>query len=110
MNQTNQTRLLVTLPKPQCVSRVRQLLQAQAPGCEVLGQPRDCSQAAHCHWLQALPPHQAGTVQALLSDAVEVLEQTRHAFKSAQLAQLRKRLNRMLEDLSDHPESGKTTL
>ncbi|WP_372873988.1 hypothetical protein [Pseudomonas sp.] len=105
-----QTRLLVTLPKAQCANRVRQILQAQAPGCEVLGQPRDCSQAPGCHWLQALPPHQTGAVLALLSDAVEVLEQTRHAFKSAQLAQLRKRLNRMLEDLSDNPESGKTTL
>lgn len=104
----NQTSLLVILPRPQCVSRVRQLLQAQAPGCEVLGQPSDCSQAARCRWLQALPPHQAGAVQALLSDAIEVLEQTRHAFKSAQLAQLRKRLSRMLEDLSDNPESGKT--
>jgi hypothetical protein len=104
----NQTRLLVTLPKAQCVSRVRQLLQTQAPGCEVLGQPGDCSQAAGCRWLQALPPPQAGAVQALLSDAVEVLEQTRHAFKSAQLARLRKRLSRMLEDLSDNPESGKT--
>jgi hypothetical protein len=104
----HQTRLLVTLVEPQCASRVRQLLQAQAPGCEVLGQPSDCSQAPRCHWLQALPPHQAGAVQALLSDAIEVLEQTRHAFKSAQLAQLRKRLSRMLADLSDNPESGKT--
>ena len=74
----NQTRLLVTLPNSQCVSRVRQLLHAQAPGCEVLGQPGDCSQAARCRWLQALPPHQAGAVQALLSDAVAVLEQTPH--------------------------------
>jgi hypothetical protein len=104
----NQIRLLVTLPKAQCANRVRQILQAQAPGCEVLGQPSDCSQAAGCRWLQALPPQQAGAVQALLSDAVEILEQTRHAFKSAQLAQLRKRLSRMLEDLSDNPESGKT--
>jgi hypothetical protein len=104
----NQIRLLVTLPKAQCANRVRQILQAQAPGCEVLGQPSDCSQAAGCRWLQALPPPQAGAVQALLSDAVEILEQTRHAFKSAQLAQLRKRLSRMLEDLSDNPESGKT--
>ena len=104
----NQIRLLVTLPKAQCANRVRQILQAQAPGCEVLGQPSDCSQAAGCRWLQALPPPQAGAVQALLSDAVEVLEQTRHAFKSAQLAQLRKRLSRMLEDLSDYSESGKT--
>ena len=106
----HQTCLLVTLPKPQCASRVRQLLQAQAPGCEVLGQPGDCSQAPRCHWLQALPPQQAGAVQVLLSEAIEVLEQTRHAFKSAQLAQLRKRLSRMLEDLSDNSESGKTPL
>lgn len=106
----HKTRLFVILPKSQCASRVRQLLQAQAPGCEVLDQPDDCSQAASCRWLQALPPHQAGAVQALLSDAIEVLEQTRHAFKSAQLGQLRKRLSRMLEDLSDNSESGKTPL
>jgi hypothetical protein len=104
----NQTCLLVTLPKPECSDRVRQLLQTQAPGCEVLGQPSDCSQAASCRWLQALPQDQAGEVQAMLSDAVEVLEQTRHAFKSAQLAQLRKRLSRMLESLSNNCESGKT--
>lgn len=100
----HQNCLLVTLPKPQCASRVRQLLHDQAPGCEVLGQPGDCSQAASCRWLRALPPHQAGEVQALLRDAVEVLEQTRHAFKSAQLAQLRKRTMRMLETLSENPE------
>lgn len=100
----HQSRLLVTLPNPQCVSQVRQLLHAQVPGCEVLGQPRDCSQAACCHWLQALPPHQAGEVQALLRDAVEVLEQTRHAFKSAQLAQLRKRMMRMRDNLPDNSQ------
>jgi hypothetical protein len=106
----HQTRLLVTLPSSQCASRVEQLLHAQAPGCEVFGQPRDCSQIACCRWLQALPLHQAGEVQALLIDAVEVLELTRHAFKSAQLAQLRKRMMRMLEGLSDNSDSGKTLL
>ncbi|MDA7086679.1 hypothetical protein PH586_09840 [Pseudomonas sp. SA3-5] len=100
----HQTCLLVTLPTPQCANRVQQLLHDQAPGCAVLGQPGDCSQAACCRWLQALPLHQAGEVQALLRDAVEVLEQTRHAFKSAQLAQLRKRMMRMLETLSDNTE------
>ncbi|MDP2243520.1 hypothetical protein [Pseudomonas sp.] len=104
----NQTCLLVTLPKPQCIDRVRQLLHAQAPGCEVLEQPSDCSQAASCRWLQALPQDQAGEVQALLSDVVEVLEQTRHAFKSAQLAKLRKRTMCVLESLSNNCESGKT--
>lgn len=104
----NQTCLLVTLPKPQCIDRVRQLLHAQAPGCEVLEQPSDCSQAASCRWLQVLPSHQAGEVQALLSDVVEVLEQTRHAFKSAQLAKLRKRTMCVLESLSNNCESGKT--
>lgn len=100
----NQTRLLVTLPDSACASRVKHLLDAQAPGCEVLGEPKDCSQAARCRWLAQLPPHQVGEVQALLSEAVGVLERSRQAFKSAQLAQLRRTLMGALKNLSDNPE------
>lgn len=103
----NRTRLLVTLPDSACAERVQHVLHTQAPGCEVLGEPRDCRQAARCRWLQELPRRQAGEVQALLSEAVAVLEHSRQAFKSAQLAALRRRLSRMLEELSVAAESGK---
>lgn len=106
----NQTHLLVTLPDTACPSRVKALLHALAPGCEVLCEPNDCSQAAQCRWLQELPPHQLGEVQALLNEAVAVLERSRQAFKSAQLAQLRKTLMEALKGLSDDSRSGKTLL
>lgn len=100
----NQTRLLVSLPDPECASRVKRLLDTQAPGCEVLGEPNDCSQAAQCRWLEELPSRQLGEVQALLSEAVTVLERSRQAFKSAQLAQLRRTLMGALKNLSDNSE------
>lgn len=103
----NRTRLLVTLPDPACAERVQRLLHTQAPGCEVLGEPRDCRQAAQCRWLRELSGGQAAEVQALLREAVAVLEHSRQAFKSAQLAALRRRLSRMLEELSAAAESGK---
>lgn len=100
------TRLLLILPDPTCAHRVQRLLHAQAPGCEVLGQPHDCSQAALCRWLEELPARQVGEVQAALSEAIAVLEHSRQAFKSAQLAALRQRLSRLLEELSSTAESG----
>ncbi len=106
----NQTHLLVTLPDTACAARVTALLHALAPGCEVVCEPRDCSQAAQCRWLKALPAAQLGEVQALLSEAVAVLERSRQAFRSAQLATLRRRLADALKDLSDNPQSGKTPL
>lgn len=106
----NRTRLLVTLPDAQASNRVQRLLEAEVPGCEVLGEPRDCSQAALCRWLQDLPARQIGEVQVLLSEAVAVLERSRQAFKSAQLATLRRRLADALQDLSDNPQSGKNLL
>ncbi|MEX6500496.1 hypothetical protein [Pseudomonas zhanjiangensis] len=103
-------RLLVTLPDAQSTCRARRLLESQVPGCEVLEEPRDCSQAALCRWLQELPPQQLGEVQALLSEAVQVLEHSRQAFKSAQLAALRKTLAKALEGLSEPSQSGKNLL
>ena len=102
------TRLLVTLPDPKSACRAKHLLNSQVPGCEVINEPRDCSQAALCRWLQELSTTQVGEVQALLSDAVEALERSRQAFKSAQLATLRSTLESALKDLSEPPQSSKT--
>ncbi|SDH32572.1 hypothetical protein SAMN05216603_10841 [Pseudomonas benzenivorans] len=106
----NQTHLLVTLPDPACAKRVQHVLQVLAPDCEVVCEPHDCSQAAQCRWLKELPAGQLGELQALLREAVAVLEHSRQAFRSAQLATLRRRLADALKDLSDNPQSGKTTL
>lgn len=104
----SQTRLLLTLPDARSARRARHLLRSQVSGCEVLDEPRNCSQAALCRWLQELPAQQAGQVHAELSAAIAVLENSRHAFKSAPLAQLRKRLSQVREELLGPNNSGKT--
>ena len=96
-----QTHLLLSLPDPESYQRVTQLLRRQAPHCRIVDTPQDCSQRALCRWLQPLPSDSLGHVQASLDEAVAVLENSRHAFKSTQLAALRKRLSRLLEELSE---------
>lgn len=77
-----------------------QLLNHTEPSCEVLHQARDCSAAPLCRWLGTLQMGQAGEVQAALTEAVEILEKTRHAFRSRDLGLLRRRLEALLEELS----------
>lgn len=98
------THLLVTLPDADCAGRVRRLLQSRVPGCEVTGLAHDCHPAL-CHRQQELD-----AVQAVLSEAIAVLERSRQAFKSAQLAQVRKDLTRLLNGLSGDGGSRKTLL
>ncbi len=102
------THLLLSLPDPESSQRVTQLLRLQAPRCRIVDTLDDCSQRALCHWLQPLPADRLGHVQASLDEAVHVLERSRHAFKSAQLAELRKRLSLLLEELSAPDNCGKS--
>ena len=72
--------------------------------CEVIADPGQCSQAPSCRWLQGEQLASDGRIQTALSEAVETLERTRHAFRSRDLAQLRQRLEQLLEGLSVHAE------
>ena len=72
--------------------------------CEVIADPGQCSQAPFCRWLYSEQLATDGRIQAALTEAVETLERTRHAFRSRDLAQLRQRLEQLLEDLSVHAE------
>lgn len=103
-----QTNLLISLPDADSCHQVSQLLHRQAPQCEIIGDIQDCRYRPLCRWLQPLPAHSLGDIQASLGDAVAVLERSRHAFKSAQLAALRQRLSRLLEELSTPDNCGKT--
>lgn len=103
-----QTHLLLSLPDAETCQRVSHLLRRQAPDCQVIGTVEDCRQKPLCRWLQRLPVDSLGEVHASLDDAIEVLERSRHAFKSLQLAELRKRLILLREELSAPGNSGKT--
>lgn len=95
-----QTHLLLSLPDAQSYHRVAQLLRRQVPHCQIIGAFDACRSEPSCRWLQPLPAHSLGALKAGLDEAVSVLESSRHAFKSAQLAALRKRLSRLAEELS----------
>jgi len=84
--------------------QLRQLLAPIAPDCEVLSTPGNCSAVPLCRWLGEAKLGSAGQVQAALLDATEVLEQTRHAFKSRELGLLRRRLVALLDKLSEDPQ------
>lgn len=72
--------------------------------CEVITDPHDCSQAPLCRWLSNAPLGDAGRVHTALSDAIATLERTRHAFRSRELGQLRRRLELLLVELSVPPD------
>lgn len=92
--------ILVTNNDPQLACQLRRLLQSEGLNCAVLTQPEDCSQAPLCHWLQEHPLPAHAALHASLADAIEVLERSRHAFKSRDLADLRQRLEQLLGELS----------
>ncbi|MGQ7960325.1 hypothetical protein ACUTAF_21845 [Pseudomonas sp. SP16.1] len=104
----SQIHLLLSLPDTESRHRVAQLLRRQAPHCQIIGEFDDCRSEPACRWLQPLPAHSLGAFKAGLEEAVSVLENSRHAFKSAQLAALRKRLSRLAEELSASQNCAKT--
>jgi hypothetical protein len=83
---------------------LRDWLDSQAAAANVICSAHDCSQAPLCRWLEDVPLGQEGRVQAALLDAVSTLIRTRHAFKSRELADLRRRLEQLLEELSAHDQ------
>lgn len=85
-----------------------QLLDAAGIDCEILDNPESCLLAPHCRAMGAADAHRVNHLRQALHDAVLTLEKTRHAFKSHDLALLRKRLEGLLQNLSDTKASGKT--
>lgn len=83
---------------------LREWLDNQAVAGEVICSPDDCSKAPLCRWLDHAPLGPEGRAHGALLDAVETLIRTRHAFKSRELAELRRRLERLLDELSDDGE------
>lgn len=75
------------------------------------GHPCDTlTESLSSDWLNDVPAEALTRITASLDDAITVLEGTRHAFKSAQLAQLRKRLSALREELSRRGNCGKTDI
>ncbi|GIZ10600.1 hypothetical protein [Pseudomonas sp. NCCP-436] len=104
----SQTHLLLRLADTDTRQQITRLLDSQAPHCQVINDIQDCQHMPLCRWIRPLPSTSLGTLQASLDDAIEVLERSRHAFKSAQLAELRKRLCQVREELSSLGNCGKT--
>lgn len=92
---------------PQLADTLRPQLATLAPGCELLSRPEDCSQAPFCRWLGGASLGEAGQLQGALLETIDVLEQTRHAFASRELGQLRRRLVGLLKELSDNSQPCK---
>ncbi|MHA6181682.1 hypothetical protein [Pseudomonas mohnii] len=103
MNESNQTTRIICNDL-ELADQLRRLLVHIAPDCEVLSAPSNCSVVPFCRWLGEAHLGTPGLVQAALMDATEVLEQSRHAFKSRELGLLRRRLVVLLGKLSDNPQ------
>lgn len=76
------------------------LLERSELGCTLITRSNDCPQMPLCRWFKDAPLNDAGRVRALLGETIEILESTRHAFKSRELGGLRKRLQQALKELS----------
>ena len=100
--------LLLVCDDQALADQARQLLARSALNCTVLARACDCTRAPVCHWLKDAPLSQASRLRALLGETVEVLERTRHAFRSSELGRLRKRLEQALGELPRPNDSGKT--
>ncbi|KAF1053831.1 MAG: hypothetical protein GAK43_01208 [Stenotrophomonas maltophilia] len=97
----SKAQLIVAGNDVEVARQVRALLAAYEVPCAVLAEPCDCEYAPRCRWLKDAPLGPTGQIQALLVDAIAVLERSRHAFKSRELGMLRKRLAQTLSELSE---------
>ncbi|MEL0168277.1 MAG: hypothetical protein VW877_09155 [Pseudomonadaceae bacterium] len=97
---TDAPKVVVAAAREQCSAIIRALEQAGVD-CELICDPRDCSEAPLCRWLAPEQLNQGWRVRAELEEAIATLERTRHAFRSRQLADLRYRLEALLQSLSE---------
>ncbi|WP_341304188.1 hypothetical protein [Pseudomonas sp. TMP25] len=82
---------------PQTANHARDALCNAGISCQLVNSPRDCQHAPACRWLQPLTNELQ--TRLILNDAINTLEKTRHAFKSRDLADLRRRLQALMETL-----------
>lgn len=82
-------------------NEVTQALDKASIRHEVICQATDCSKAPACRWLGTDDLNSTGLMAAAIMDAIETLEQTRHAFRSKQLGHLRRRLETLLSSLPE---------
>ena len=97
---TDESKVVVAAPAQQRDPIIKALQQAGLD-CELICQPQDCSEAPLCCWLAPDQLSERSRVRFVLEDAIATLEQTRHAFRSRQLAALRHRLQGLLQSLSE---------
>lgn len=98
---------VLCLDAPQAC-RAHGVLDAAGIDCQILSSPEACLLAEHCRAIEPTHAQHLSHLQQALHDTVATLEKTRHAFKSRDLAELRKRLEGLLQNLSDTTASGKT--
>jgi hypothetical protein len=91
-------RLIVSGMAAAEAERLRTLVRREGLGAEVICDPRDCSQAPACRWLDRPGTASSAELMCALVETIETLERTRHAFKSKQLGQLRGRLEKLVRE------------
>jgi len=82
---------------PQTADNAHDALCKAGISCQLLHSARACQHAPACRWLQPLPNELQ--VRLALENAIDTLEKTRHAFKSRDLADLRRRLQELAQAL-----------
>ena len=97
---TDESKVVVAASSAQRDPIIKALKQAGLD-CELICQPQDSSDAPLCRWLAPEQLNERSRVRFALEDAIDTLEQTRHAFRSRQLAGLRHRLEGLLQSLSE---------
>ena len=98
--------VLLVCAHPETEQRLRLLLRSMDLDGEVVCSPVDCSQAPLCRWFGDAGLNPNGELHAALAETVAVLERTRHSFKSRELGELRRKLTRLLAELSETHRVG----
>lgn len=92
-------RMVVNTEDEAVLAQIRAALADQP--LELICDPADCAQAPLCRWLAPEELNDCGLLAGAIQDAIVTLEQTRHAFRSKQLGGLRRRLEKLLQELPD---------
>jgi hypothetical protein len=98
--QDNRKPARIICSDPQLAEQVRKLFMVQAPAAQVICDALDCHEAPLCRWLGEQHLGEAGKVQATLAEVVELLNSTRHAFKSREVGRARLRLRELMMEIS----------
>lgn len=93
----NHARVQLISSDPQTANIACDALCNVGISCRLVNSPLDCQHAPACRWVQPLTAELQ--LRLTLDDAINTLEKTRHAFKSRDLADLRRRLQALMETL-----------